>query len=235
MLIPQFNSKSAGFTWQGLDWEWLPNRILWHAESRSAFLTDFHIGKAEAFQRAGINLPNTSSSKQIQAFFEFVAQHNMERVFLLGDLLHGPTTTETTAFLKSLEKHKELEFHWILGNHDQKFGTTFGKDLPNLKRSARVQWNGIELCHEPKEASGLPFMCGHLHPGIRIPSGARQNLTLPCGILSADSLILPAFGTLTGLQIQAPNLNTTYFIFTGQEVHEIAFKKEHPAGKKKSN
>lgn len=233
MLIPQFNSKSTAFSWQGIIWEWLPNRILWHADSRSAFLTDFHIGKADAFQRAGINLPNQSSNKQIQAFFECITQQNIEQVFLLGDLLHGPTTPETKAFLKTLGKHKELEFHWILGNHDQKSGIEFGQDIPNLKRSTHLNWNGIELCHQPKDASKTPFMCGHLHPGIRIPSGARQHLTLPCGVLTEDSLILPAFGRLTGLHIQAPNLNTNYYVFTGQEVHELVFKNEHDTEKKK--
>lgn len=48
-------------------------------------------------------------------------------------------------------------------------------------------------------SGALPTLCGHIHPGVRIALGGRSRVVLPCFHLSAQRLILPAFGDLTGL------------------------------------
>jgi len=221
--IPQFESDSPLFTWQNQIWEWLPNRSLFHPDSNSLFLSDFHIGKADSFQRAGINMPRVKSQNQINLFFDFIQEKNIKQVFILGDLLHGPTTIETKHFLTLLKPLNHIRFHWILGNHDSRSAHLFGLDIAHFKQEKVSLWNGILLCHEPKKDKDLPFICGHIHPGIRLPLGAKQSIRTACGIVSENQLILPAFGSLTGLNIQTPAPLTNYYIFTANQVLKFSF------------
>lgn len=224
MIIPQFESDSPQFYWQNQAWEWLPNRTLWHPDSGSIFLSDFHLGKAEAFQRAGINLPQGKSMHQIEGFFRFLQQKEIKTVFILGDLLHGPTTPETHRFLALLNPLKHIRFQWILGNHDTRSAKNFGFNISQFEQSAPFEWNGILLCHEPNQSAELPYICGHIHPGLRLNLGAKQSARVPCGMLSKSHLVLPAFGSLTGLQIQTPSPSVKYFVFSANQVLKIGFK-----------
>ena len=224
MKIPQFESDSPQFKWQNQSWEWLPNRCLLHLDSNSLFLADFHIGKPDCFQRAGINLPKSNSQNQIEGFFDFIQTTNIKQVCILGDLLHGPTTTETNLFLQLLKPLKNIRFHWILGNHDRRSAPVFGPDIAHLKPAKDALWNGIRLCHEPYNDADMPSICGHIHPGLRLPLGAKQSFRAACGMVSENQLILPAFGSLTGLQIQTPEPRTKYYVFTNNQVLKFSFK-----------
>jgi DNA ligase-associated metallophosphoesterase len=224
LTIPQLENESPQFSWQNQNWEWLPNRSLWHADSASLFLSDFHLGKAEAFQRAGINLPQEKSHQQINSFFNVVQEKKIKEVFILGDLLHGPITPETSHFLSQLQAIGHVRFYWIIGNHDARSAQTFGQQIPNLKPFLQQTWNGILLCHEPDEARTQPYICGHIHPGIRLPLGAKQSLRAPCAMLSENYLVLPAFGRLTGLHIQKPLTTIKYFVFSANQVLKFSFK-----------
>ncbi len=179
---------------------------------RQPFLSDFHLGKAEAFQRAGINLPQKSQG-QIDGFFALLQEKKIKEVFILGDLLHGPTTLETQHFLSLLQSLNHIHFHWILGNHDARSAHRFGQDIAHFKQAKNLNWNGILLCHEPQECTDSPYICGHIHPGIYLPLGAKQRARVACGMLSKNQLVLPAFGSLTGLHIQKPSTGITYYIF----------------------
>ena len=224
MIIPQFESDSPQFSWQNQHWEWLPNRSLWHPDSSSLFLSDVHLGKAEAFQRAGINLPQKKSQGQIDGFFALLQEKKIKEVFILGDLLHGPTTLETQHFLSLLQSLNHIHFHWILGNHDARSAHRFGQDIAHFEQAKNLNWNGILLCHEPQECTDSPYICGHIHPGIYLPLGAKQRARVACGMLSKNQLVLPAFGSLTGLHIQKPSTGITYYIFEANQVLKCGFK-----------
>jgi uncharacterized protein len=221
---PQFESDLPQFIWQNLNWEWLPNRSLWHAESASLFLSDFHVGKAEVFQRAGINLPQTKSHQQIDGFFSFLKEKEIKEVYIVGDLLHGPATPETKYFLSQLQSKDHVNFYWIIGNHDTRSALNYGKNIAHFKPFQEITWNGILLCHEPKETENQPYICGHIHPGIQLPLGAKQSLRAPCGMVSEKKLVLPAFGRLTGLHMQKPSCSFNYFVFSANQVLKFSFK-----------
>jgi metallophosphoesterase superfamily enzyme len=55
---------------------------------------------------------------------------------------------------------------------------------------------------DPMNSSPIKgWISGHLHPGIKIQGKGRQRIILPCFVKYTNQLVLPAFGTFTGLHL----------------------------------
>jgi metallophosphoesterase superfamily enzyme len=82
------------------------------------------------------------------------------------------------------------------------------------------------LTHEPMERRDIPLgkinMAGHLHPGARLEGKGRQGITLPCFWFAPNQLILPAFGSFTGLATIRPSEQDHVYIIIENKVMEIS-------------
>jgi metallophosphoesterase superfamily enzyme len=118
-----------------------------------------------------------------------------------------------TAFLLA---HADIELHLVLGNHDRWMETVH---LPGqVHREFSI--GEVSLRHDPSECSG-PSIAGHLHPGCRVPTGARSSAMLPCFWQSGSCLVLPAFGEFTGFSHIKPNPGDRAYVIAGKSVCEI--------------
>ena len=166
----------------------------WPAQD-ALLVADLHLEKASWFARLGQFLPPYDSHATLVALSALVERTGVRRLYCLGDSFHdrfgcdrlGP---DSRALLTDLTSR--LDWTWILGNHDPGFADHCGGEL-----AEEAEVRGIILRHEAIRRDNRPEISGHFHPKYRVSIRGRQ-VSRRCIVASADKLILPAFGALTG-------------------------------------
>ncbi len=180
----------------------LPEKAVFWVEQRALLLADLHIGKAGHLRKAGIALSSAAQQSDLDRLASLIASQQAERVFILGDLFHSTHNQEWQDFQRFLEQHTSVVFTLVPGNHDRFFlrhepfdGLHIGEAVHHVPPYV--------LSHEPLEkaslAQGSWNVCGHIHPGLTLQGKGGLRDTLPCFWLQHQTLVLPAFGALTGL------------------------------------
>lgn len=207
----------------------LPEKGVWWPKNQTLFLADIHIGKARSFHRIGLPVPDTSNQDlmKIQALLEAL---NARHLVILGDLLHADHSNDQSFFDQFghfLEAIRLESCLLISGNHDPHGGALAQLESSRFSRHPEGYGMGpFTLCHFPdKNASkdkGDFRLCGHLHPGCRVPVKHGKPLRAPCFVLSPHQLIVPAYGSLTGLFMVSPDRESSQFPVIGNSVIRIA-------------
>lgn len=176
-------------------------------------LADLHWGKAEIFQQAGIPVSSATLSEDLARIGQLVRTYEVERVLLLGDLIHGKTgltgalEEEVEAWRRSVKARLVL----VAGNHDRHVAA-----LPRSWDIERVGESFAEgpfhFAHHPEAREDLYTWCGHLHPTVQL--GRRlDRMRLPCFWLQPRCGVLPSFGSFTGgMTIQAQKADKVFAI-----------------------
>lgn len=190
-------SGNGTLIWQGSSLELLPQRALWDGAGGCLLVADLHLGKAESFQASGIPLPSDGDLSTLNQLLDLAAQHQPQRVVVLGDLIHSRVglTAELRAKIRALPELLGCPLELIGGNHDQ------GSWLEGLRAGPPQRCGDLWLSHEPctPHEPDLLNVAGHVHPVAVLGQGA-DRLRLPCFALhrTTRQLLLPAFGHLTG-------------------------------------
>ena len=180
--------------------------LVWRAE-RTVFVADLHLGKAAAFRRAGIAVPERGTGEDLDRLIAVVREERAARVVILGDFFHakqGRTIAVSDAASAWRDAIRDVEVVLIRGNHDRGAG-----DPPESLRM-RVEDNGVVmgplvLRHEPEEDARGYVLAGHIHPAVRLDDpGLGQGLKAPCYWFGARCAVLPAFGGFTGTAVIEP-------------------------------
>src|SRR5437763_8098713 len=164
--------------------------------SRNALLVaDLHLEKASWFARLGQFLPPYDSHATLTALAAEVDRTGATKLYCLGDSFHDRFGCDrlpeaARALLTSLTAR--LDWTWIVGNHDPGFADHCGGTIAN-----EIQIGGIVLRHEAIRAEPRPEISGHFHPKLRLHLKGR-HVSRRCFVKSADKIIMPAFGSLTG-------------------------------------
>lgn len=196
--------------------ELLPQKALWWTNNRALLLSDLHIGKAAHFSKNGINLPNVGSEKDLQLLANLITQFNAKQVYLLGDLFHSSINREWQYVVDLVSNFRGVNFTLIQGNHDLVPDLVLKETGINAMPSVEI--NQIFLTHKPTQNQSLFNICGHIHPGILLTGKGRQKLRLPCFYKTQNQLILPAFGSLTGLEIIKPTTTDSVYAIANNQV-----------------
>ena len=108
------------------------------------------------------------------------------------------------------------------------FSQTSGEHLAayiNRQRMERgahlLREGGLALCHHPTPRDDGFVVAGHLHPCVSVHGRARERLRLPCFHLGAQVLVLPAFGSFTGMHPVRHIDGDRVFAIAGDAVHEV--------------
>lgn len=205
----------------------LPQRALWWASEKTLMVADIHLGKGATFRALGQPLPRGSSSRDLQHLSELVAQLQAQRLVVLGDFWHsrqGLTPALFHAIQQWRRQHAQLQVMLVRGNHDRAISRG---NIPAILGIELVDEpfplaSGLYACHAPRlQVPGLPpaggngtsnmppagvsanapeafYLAGHLHPAVRLMGKGHDSSRLPCFVLQAGQLVLPAFGSLTG-------------------------------------
>lgn len=204
--MSSFASASAEFAAQCLPLRWHDQTLYLHAqkviywlEQKTLLAADVHVGKEQAFGRAGISVPGGISEATLQNLMTLVDGCGAERLLILGDLLHAvPARSESwqSTLSVQLRKRSQLSITVVAGNHD--------KPAARERVDSLINWS-VEPIHEPPfvfqhepdtDARGY-VLCGHIHPVWRLGT-RREKLRAPIFWFQQSVAVLPAFGEFTG-------------------------------------
>lgn len=199
----------------------LPERALLLPEYHTLVVADWHLGKGAHFRKAGIFMPVLPVDKDMVRLQSLLDAHHVHTVVFLGDLFHNDLNSEWHAFEQFRAANPSIRFILTRGNHDI---------LPDeLLEAAGVEVvpsysiaPHIHCTHHPETEStdGQLNIAGHVHPGCSIPAKGRQAYRLPCFYYHNQTLLLPAFGSLTGLYLVQPSRDARIYPIVADKVWE---------------
>ncbi|CAN5295757.1 ligase-associated DNA damage response endonuclease PdeM [soil metagenome] len=186
-------------------------------------LADVHIGKAAAFRSRNFYAPDGISNFDLLRLSALVEKLSVNRVIILGDLVHsqdGMTTSEIESFERFRAEHPHLAVTLILGNHDRKV------KLPAAWKLDLVEGYMVEgpfvYSHELIKSKHGYVLCGHVHPAVMLSGQAKQRERLPCFWLRTHYAILPAYGVFTGSYTIKPSRTDKVFVVAHDTVVRMA-------------
>ena len=198
-----------------------PERALYWPEGGVLAVADLHWGKSEAFQHFGIPLPSGVLAEDLARLSTALHATGARRLLLVGDLIHSRqgVTREVVEHVTAWRAGHDVEMVLIRGNHD--------RHLPHLPPGWRISEveshldeGPFRFAHHPEPVPGHYVCAGHLHPTVRLDSGA-DRLRLPCFHLGPQVAVLPAFSAFTGGQDMHARAGERLFAVAGDAVVEL--------------
>lgn len=202
--------------------ELLLEKALFLPEQKILILGDLHFGKINHFRRAGLPVPFGANRKNTETLIDLLTGMKPARTVFLGDLFHSYYNEEWETVGQIVRHFSACQFELVRGNHDILSAQQY--DRYNITVCDHLDLAPFYLTHEPMEVSGIPSgkinVAGHLHPGAHLQGKGRQAITLPCFWLSKNQMILPAFGTFTGLAMVRPEEKDRVFVILENSIVE---------------
>jgi DNA ligase-associated metallophosphoesterase len=197
----------------------LREKALFRPADDTLILADLHLGKAQHFRKNGIYIPQKSAEKDYERLTALIHSTKPARIILLGDLFHSTYNHEWQLFCEFVKNSKQIEFVLVLGNHDI-LDKAHYKHICSEIIENTFEEGDVIFSHHPlkKIPTGKVCLAGHIHPGVVMQGKAKQQMKLPCFYQHANQLILPAFGSLTGLQVIKPEKNAQVYVITTNRV-----------------
>lgn len=162
---------------------------------RALLVADLHLEKASNYASGGQMLPPYDSLATLEALSDSIAQFGALTVWCLGDNFHddgGEARLEGAAAVLLSQMTKDLDWRWIVGNHDPGLAARWGGHVFD-----EMLVDDIMLRHEAEPHDDQAEISGHFHPKLRQQLRGRM-VSRRCFVRGKSKLIMPAFGTLTG-------------------------------------
>ncbi len=197
---------------------WLnPLRTLFWPRKRMLVLSDLHLGKSAHLRKHGIAVPTHTLPRDLLRLQKLLQHYKPMSVAVVGDLFHAGFNSETDSFKTWLHPFSDIKWYIVKGNHDKALTDT--KSISGFSFSDTMKEDPIVFIHEPQNTD-QPTISGHIHPGVKLKVASWQTLTLPCFLVSANQIILPAFSEFTGLDTEFLKNNDHFspYIITEKEI-----------------
>lgn len=225
--------------------ELLPEKAIWWMRKKTLVLSDIHLGKAGHFRKSGLAAPVQINRNNLDRLDQLLQRFHPTRLLLLGDLFHSTRNREWLEFTTWRDQYPHLTLTLITGNHDllppqayheARIGTHpelyegpfhflhDATELPTTNSFANPSTNphANQSSNQPANQSSNPFtLSGHIHPGIRLRGKGRQSIRIPCFWHRPNGILLPAFGTFTGLHTIRPAPGDHVYAIADQSVLPI--------------
>jgi DNA ligase-associated metallophosphoesterase len=208
----------------------LAGRAAWLPATGTLLVADLHLGKAAAFRRQGIPVPEGSAQEDLRRLAQLVRDTAARRLLVLGDLFHarsGCTERVFAEFTAARRAFADTEVMLVVGNHDH----AVGRLPPAL---------GIDSCMRSLDEPPLHFVhdaatplpdldhdrpcftiAGHLHPTLSLQAPSGDRLADRCFVADDSTLVLPAFGSFTGGHRVKPEAGMRLWIARDDGVVEV--------------
>jgi DNA ligase-associated metallophosphoesterase len=200
----------------------LGDRALYWPAREMLILADVHLGKDASFRAAGLPVPAGNSGKDLARIEALVKATAARRLVVLGDLVHNRASHQAelaSAFCTWRATHRELEVMLVRGNHDKHAGPC-PADWRVMTVAEPFDAGPLRLGHYP-DTTDQPLLCGHVHPTVSVRDFDRSTAAIPCFVVDAKQLILPAFGSFTGGYKTDPMDGRRIFLATGKSVVQV--------------
>lgn len=198
----------------------LTERAIWLPSHRTLIVADLHFGKVNHFRRAGLPVPLKANHRNAERLIELIQQYQPSTTYFLGDLFHSTYNDDWEVIGQIVRHFPACCFELIRGNHDILSEQQYRRHGIELRESQCI--GDLLLTHEPAETTGDAVnVCGHLHPAARLVGKGRQSILLPCFWHSSQRLILPAFGSFTGLAAITVAKGDAVYLVTEERIVEM--------------
>ncbi len=210
----------------GNDTFWItPQRTLFWETERTLILADLHLGKSGHFRKSGIAVPNKVYKEDLQVLLHQVLFFKTEKLIVLGDMTHSVANRELELFTRWRNDFPLLEIQLVKGNHDI-LNDLWYKDARIITYDEELVIRDFCFRHDKKkgkdeEKRNLFTFHGHIHPGIKLKGGARQQLLFPCFYFTPEFCILPAFSRFTGNYIIRPKKEDNVFAVVNNQIVKV--------------
>ncbi len=210
----------------------IEEKALFLQEEKILIVADLHFGKVNHFRRAGLPVPPAANIKNSESLIDLINKTSPARIIFLGDLFHSHYNEEWEVVGQVIANFPACSFALVRGNHDIMSHQQYTrKGIEVIDQEQVGPWL---LTHEPMEYSEIPKdkvnVAGHLHPGARLQGKGRQSIILPCFWLMEQQIILPAFGSFTGLAAIHSGENDRVYVILENKIVEVALE---PASSRK--
>jgi DNA ligase-associated metallophosphoesterase len=217
-----------------------PDGAAWWREQGILILADCHFGKSASFRHHGVAVPEGGTVDDLERIDRLLARTGAGQLLVVGDFFHAPTgySDEVMAWLMAWrERHADLRVTLVPGNHDR-----WLHRLPSrlaLEIVPGVHQLGVMgFVHDPASVAPVgqmnpapltegataasAWICGHLHPAVRLGGRRERGLKAPCFWLQREAvLVLPGFGSFTGTAVITPGAGDRVFAAAGGRVMEV--------------
>ncbi len=201
----------------------LPEKAIFLKDEGILVVADLHFGKVNHFRRAGLPVPSAANHRNTEALIDLVTLHKPGRVIFLGDLFHSHYNEEWEVVGQIVKHFPACAFELIRGNHDIMSERQYHRKGIRVLECERV--GPYLFTHEPMPVADIPNgivnVAGHIHPGAHLRGKGRQSFTLPCFWFSPNQMILPAFGSFTGLAAIMPSEADQVFVVFENKIMEV--------------
>jgi DNA ligase-associated metallophosphoesterase len=173
------------------------DRTVYWPRERALVVADVHVGRTESLRGDGVSLPDGAMFDDVVRLSAAIEDSGAERLIVIGDFIHDAQglTPVVREFVAKWRRTVPCTFDLVIGNHDRRVN-----ELP-------AEWHVTR--HDP--FLGIPplafshddrivahhTLVGHVHPAVRL-SGKGDGVKVPCFVLAADAVVLPAFSSLAG-------------------------------------
>ena len=206
--------------------ELLPEKALFIQEERILIVADLHFGKINHFRQAGLAVPQAANQKNAETLIDLINKKRPSRTIFLGDLFHSHYNEEWEVVGQIVYNFPACRFALVRGNHDIMSEQQYQR--MGIEVIEREQIGDLILTHEPMDKAGIPKgksnVAGHLHPGARLQGKGRQAIMLPCFWFSENQIIMPAFGSFTGLAADHPRERDQVYIILENKILAAALE-----------
>jgi len=152
---------------------------------------------------------------------------------VLGDLFHAPAAWRDATLREFTDwrgRRNQLRLKLVAGNHDAWAGLAPASlDLDWVAEPHDL--DGVVCRHIPPEtddAQGPPVLAGHWHPAARLHGPGHDRMRLPCFLVKARLLVLPAFGEFTGGVVFDADEECALYVTAGDR---LVYVPAHPGGR----
>lgn len=215
--------EDFSLTLTGTPVRFLSQRALYIPGIQTLVLADLHFGKVNHFRRAGLPVPTSATSRNAELLIDLLQRLQPSRTIFLGDLFHSAYNDDWEAVGQIVRHFPACSFDLIRGNHDVLSDLQYTRQGIRMLEQETI--GNLLLTHEPLDAEQVPTgrlnVAGHIHPAASLVGKGRQSLRLPCFWLSERQLILPAFGSFTGLAAIYPQEGDSVFVIAENKIMEL--------------
>lgn len=211
-----------------LHFQLLADHGLYWPDQRTIFVADTHFGKEATFRAHGIPVPAGNTEGTLARISKMLKQTGAQRICILGDMFHARSSLSSDV-KKSvgnfIAEISHVQWLLVLGNHDARVGK-LPSAWPIKIVEPRFTIGPVALGHHPDEVPNGSdiYLCGHIHPAIRVGVGGDSLGKIPCFWHSQGCVVLPAIGEFTGTHVVQPNRSDKVWIIADDEVLEYQIK-----------
>ena len=209
--------------WQGESLDLLAQKGIYWRKEKILFVADPHFGKAATFRKVGIPVSESSTEDDCNRLLQMLESTGAEKLVFLGDFLHarlGKTDAVRTLLFHWREMCANVEILLVRGNHDLQSGDPWS-ELKIKCLAEPLPMKKWDCRHHPLNKAKAPYLAGHIHPGFSLKGKIGSNIRSSCFWVRTTSIVLPAFGSFTGLKNIRPESADQIFLTNGKEIISV--------------